>query len=97
MDKKVSDLTIEELKGVVREVITEEMMKYNFISPTYIPTPQPYYCPCQPAHPYQHQEVWATTNTVESPEMLKKRTKYSLNTILKYEGKVRDRGNKDVY
>ena len=84
-NKKISDLTINEFKDTIREVIAEEMMKYNFISPTYIPTPQPYYyCPCQP-NPYQHQEVWATTNTVESPKI----PKQSLNTVSKYENEVR--------
>lgn len=83
-NKKVLDLTIDEFKDVIREVVTEEMMKYSFISPTYIPTPQPYYCPCQP-NPYQQQEVWATTSTVESPRI----PKQSLNTISKYENEVR--------
>lgn len=83
-NKKISDLTINEFKDTIREVIAEEMMKYNFISPTYIPTPQPYYCPCQPS-PYQQQEVWATTSTVESPKI----SKQSLSTISKYENKVR--------
>ena len=78
--KKISDLTIDEFKDTIREVVAEELMKRNFSTPTYIPTPQPYYCPCQP-NPYQQQEVWATTNTVEDEEMLKKRQKYSFKTI----------------
>ena len=87
-NKKILDLTIDEFKDTIREVVTEEMAKYNFISPTYIPTPQPYYCPCQP-NPYQQQQVWATTNTVEDEEMLKKRQKYFFKTISKYENKIR--------
>lgn len=91
MNKKISNLTVEELKDIIREVVSEELMKRNVTYPSYVPTPQPYYCPCQP-NPYQQQTVWATTNTIEDADMLKRREKYSINTILEHEGKIRDRG-----
>ena len=58
-EKTVIDLTIDEFKEIIREIVAEEVAKHNFIIPT-VPV-QPYYY--QPPYPYQHQEVWADTKT----------------------------------
>lgn len=88
-NKKISDLTIDEFKDTIREVVAEELMKRNFSTPTYIPTPQPYYCPCQP-NPYKQQEVWVTSSIAEAEEMLKKRETHSLDTIPVVHNKLTD-------
>lgn len=72
-ESKLRDITVRDL----REIISEEFMKHSY-TPAYI---SPYYYSWQPSYPYQHQEVWATTNTVEDKEMLRKRQKYSFNTV----------------
>ena len=59
-EKTVIDLTINEFKEIIREVVAEEIAKFNFVQP---PAPmQPYYYP-PPEYPYKHQEVWADTKT----------------------------------
>ena len=56
-EELVKDLTVSELKALIKQVIKEEI--------TYIgvPTYQPiYYQPVQPM-PYKQPEVWATTSS----------------------------------
>ena len=62
-EKTVIDLTIDEFKEIIREVVAEEVAKHNFVIPT-VPV-QPYYYqpPEYPYKPYKHQEIWADTKT----------------------------------
>ena len=58
LNKKIGELTVKELKDLIREIILEEQVVYT--TPV-LPIPQPYYVPYY--NPYEHQKIWATTNT----------------------------------
>ena len=45
-DKKLSELTVNQLKDIIREVISEEIAKHTFIQP--VPPTQPYYYNVEP-------------------------------------------------
>ena len=57
--KLIKDLTILEFKGLIREVISEEIAKYSFVQP--LPM-QPYYY--EPVYPWDDRnKVWCDTKT----------------------------------
>ncbi len=58
-EKKLVDLTVKELKEVIREVVTEEISKHSFETPT-LPV-QPFYY--QPVQPWEAGKVYCTTST----------------------------------
>ena len=60
--EKIIDLTVKELKEVIREVVAEEISKHNFAIP---PVPvQPFYY--QPVQPWEAGKVYCTTNTKDN-------------------------------
>ena len=61
-DKKISELTVLELKEIIREIVAEEITNRCFMQPLTAVPPQPFYYQ-PPTYPYQHQEVWADTKT----------------------------------
>ena len=60
-DKFIKELTVGQLKNIIREIISEEIAKRTFTEPYPYPV-QPFYH--EPCYPYQHQQVWATDHTV---------------------------------
>ena len=60
-NKKASELTVKELKDIIREIVAEEVTKHCFTQPLPVMPPQPFYL--GPEYPYQHQEIWADTKT----------------------------------
>lgn len=60
-NKRVSELTVKELKDIIREVVAEEVTKHCFTQPFPAIPPQPFYHNVE--QPYKHQEVWADTKT----------------------------------
>ena len=60
-DEYVKDLTVFELKELIRQVVAEEVTKHCFTQTLSAIPPQPFYS--SPEYPYQRQEVWADTKT----------------------------------
>ena len=65
-EKKLLDLTISEFKEIIREVVAEEISKHNFITPSPVIPPQPYYY--QPVEPWG-KEYEITYDTKTTPKM----------------------------
>ena len=60
--EKVIDLTVKELREIIREVVAEEVAKHSFAIPT-VPV-QPFYY--QPVQPWEVGKVYCTTGTKDS-------------------------------
>ena len=60
--EKVIDLTVKELREIIREVVAEEVAKHNFVIPT-VPV-QPFYY--QSVQPWEAGKVYCTTDTKDS-------------------------------
>lgn len=66
--KKVTDITIDKFKKLIKEAVAEEFAKHSFTNPTYIPV-QPYYCPnYYPTGPYCEKNITYTVDTKTTPK-----------------------------
>lgn len=65
--KTVVNLSIDELRGFIKEAVAEEFAKHSYISPTYIPV-QPYYQPSYPTGPYCGKDITYTVDTKTTPK-----------------------------
>ena len=65
--EKVIDMTIDELKELIKETVENEFAKHSYISPTYIPV-QPYYQPSYPTGPHCEKNITYTVNTKTTPK-----------------------------
>ena len=62
MKSKVTDLTVEELKDIIKEVVREEIAKSRVGD---FPTFVPYYIPCYKGFDYENYKITYTDHTEE--------------------------------
>ena len=66
--KTTVELSVDEFRGLIKEVVAEEFAKHSYISPTYVPV-QPYYCPnYYPTGPYCGKDITYTVDTKTTPK-----------------------------
>ena len=65
--KTTIELSVDELRGLIKEVVAEEFAKHSYTSPTYIPV-QPYYQPSYPTGPYCEKDITYTVDTKTTPK-----------------------------
>lgn len=65
--KTTVELSVDELKGFIKEAVAEEFAKHSYISPTYIPV-QPYYQPSYPTGPCCGKDITYTVDTKTTPK-----------------------------
>lgn len=65
--KTTVELSVDELKGFIKEAVAEEFAKHSYISPTYIPV-QPYNQPFYPTGPYCGKNIIYTVDTKTTPK-----------------------------
>lgn len=65
--KTTVELSVDELRGLIKEAVAEEFAKHSYISPTYIPV-QHYDQPFYPTGPYCGKSITYTVDTKTTPK-----------------------------
>ena len=69
-DKKLSELTVNQLKDIIREIVSEEIAKVNFVQPLPAIPPQPFYYNVEPWGK-EYEVTYDTKTTLKKDSTIK--------------------------